>query len=306
MKHVRMQLIEIMREVTHRKVILILVLSLNASQLMCSPQMPDYLIVGRDTLPTYNLLLETYLQKLDTNESQRLFGLAFRDGASSNCWRGYQAIYLLQHDSLFLVDIINCRALQNKSINKTESLKKMKAIFGSSVRQNRVFVNWFSGIISYPISNTILRWDGVFYTIYEKETISIIDFGKVKSIKEVTNYEDDPKRINRKDKDKIAKILFKKLKRMKWDNSEEFDCSEKYLVTIEANGAVGKVRMTYSEEELQKYHDKAECDFCLNKINTALKTLKFDIIKDKGIPIAEDIYIEIWMEENGKLEDWTD
>jgi hypothetical protein len=37
----------------------------------------------------------------------------------------------------------------------------------------------------------------------------------------------------------------------------------------------------------------------------ALKTLKFDIVKDKGKPIAEDIYIEIWVEDNGKVENWT-
>jgi hypothetical protein len=37
----------------------------------------------------------------------------------------------------------------------------------------------------------------------------------------------------------------------------------------------------------------------------ALKTLKFDIIKDKGKPMSEDIYIEIWIEDNGKIENWT-
>ena len=35
---------------------------------------------------------------------------------------------------------------------------------------------------------------------------------------------------------------------------------------------------------------------------TALKNLKFDIIMDKGKPIPEDIYIEIWVEDNGEIE----
>ena len=36
-----------------------------------------------------------------------------------------------------------------------------------------------------------------------------------------------------------------------------------------------------------------------------LKKLKFDILKDKGIPIAEDIYIEIWFNDDGTIENWT-
>jgi hypothetical protein len=182
----------------------------------------------------------------------------------------------------------------------------MKTIFGTAVRQNRVFINWFSGIINYPIDNSVLRWDGVFYTIYERETIVKIDFGKVSEIRKVKNYEDDPKGIDRREKDKISKILFKQLKRTRWKNSKEFDCSTKYLVTINENGNVSKVRMLYTDEEKQKYYDKEEYDFCLGKVFDSLKSLKFDIIKDKGVPFAEDIYIEIWVEDNGKLENWTD
>jgi hypothetical protein len=290
-----------------RFLIVFLLLSLNfcSSGLLGSPQTPDYIIIKGDTIPTYNLLLETYLQKLDTVEAQQLFGLAFRDGASTNCWRGYQAIYLLQNDSLFLVDIINCGALRNKTIDKLESLRRMRTIFGAAVRQNRVFINWFSGVINYPIDNSILRWDGVFYTIYERETIVSIYFGKVTEVKDVKNYEDIPNGIDRRDKDKVSKILFKQLKKARWKNSEEYDCSTKYLVIINENGIVSKVKMLYSDEEIQKYYDKEEYDFCLSKMYNSLKALKFDIIKDKGVPIAEEIYIEIWVEDNGKLENWT-
>jgi len=288
------------------KVFLLLCLNFSSSELFASPQTPDYIIIKGDTIPTYNLLLESYLQQLDTVESQRLFGLAFRSGASTNCWRGYQAIYLLQGDSLFLINIINCGAFRNKSIDKTESLKRMKTIFGAGVRQNRVFLNWFSGIINYPIDNSILRWDGVFYRIYERETIVRIDLGRVTEMRNVTNYEDVPGGIDRRDKDKISKILFKKLKRARWKNSEEYDCSTKYLVTINEYGIVSKVRILDSDAEIQRYYDPEEYDFCIGKMYNSLKTLKFDIIKDKGVPIAEDIYIEIWVEDNGKLENWTD
>jgi len=288
------------------RVILILSLSFWSLALFASPQVPDYIIIKGDTIPTYNLLLESYLQRLDTVEAQKLFDLTFRDGSSFNCWRGYQAIYLLQEDSLFLIDIINCGALRNKNINRSESLNRMKTIFGKSVRQNRVFIDWFSGILNYPIDNSVLRWDGVFYTIYEKETVVSVDYGKIKGVKNVKNYEDTPKGIDRRNKDKVSDILFKQLKRAKWKNPDEFDCSEKYLVTIDQTGKISKVKMLYTDEEIEKYYEEGEYNFCLEKIINTLTPLQFDIIKDKGMPISEDIYIEIWIEDNGNIKNWTD
>ena len=63
--------------------------------------------------------------------------------------------------------------------------------------------------------------------------------------------------------------------------------------------------MLYTDEEIEKYYEKDEYNFCVEKMFNALKSLKFDIIKDKGIPISEDIYIETWIEGNGKIENWT-
>ena len=128
-------------------------------------------------------------------------------------------------------------------------------------------------------------------------------WGKIRLNRE--NYVDDPKRINRKDKGSISDILFKKLKKVRWKNVDEFDCSDEYLITIDENGNVSKVRMLYSDNEIDKYYERDEYNFCINKIYNALGTLKFDIIKDKGKPISEDIYIDIWIEDNGKIENWT-
>ena len=41
-------------------------------------------------------------------------------------------------------------------------------------------------------------------------------------------------------------------------------------------------------------------------VKKAVKGLEFDIIKRKGIPIEEVVYIELWFEENGTIENWTD
>lgn len=285
--------------------LIIFLFTLSAFRTFASPQLPDYIIFKGDTLATYNLLVEEYFQLQAKPDEGKLFGLSFRDGSSFNCWRGYQAIYKIDNDSLFLVDIIYCGERRNGKIDKAASVEKMKEIFKDKFLNDRVYINWFSGDMKFPLTNKVLRWDGVFYTIYEREKVITISSGKVSTTEDVENYVDNPKRINRKDKNKISDILFKKLKKAKWKNKEDFDCSEKYMVTIDENGNVSKVRMLYSEEELEKYFEKDEYDFCINKVYNALKSLKFDIIKDKGKPIAEDIYIEIWVEDNGKLENWT-
>lgn len=290
---------------TIKKIILILIFAITPLSIFASPQMPDFIIYKKDTIATYNLILEKYLQKKDTANTNTLFGLSFRGNSSFNCWRGYQAIYKIENDSLFIVDIINCGELINRKIDKAQSLKKLQTIFGEQLKNNKVHIDWFEGILNFPRTNEVLRWDGVFYKIFEKEKLLTISNGIVLKTEDINNYIDDPKRIDRKTEKKAADILFKKLKKEKWQDKSGADCGSKYFVTIDQNGIVSKVRMAYSDKEIEEFFEKDELDFCTNKILNALKPLKFDIIKDKGKPISEDIYIEIFLDTNGKIENWT-
>jgi hypothetical protein len=287
------------------KNIILFSLTFWTTKIFASPQMPDYIIYRKDTIATYNLLVEQYLQHHDTTKTDKLFGLSFRNGSSFSCWRGYQAIYKIENDSLFLTAIINCGELRNGIINRANSLDKIKVIFGDKLKNDKVYIDWFDGFINFPLTNKVLRWDGVFYRIFENEKVITISKGLVEKIEDFENYVDDPKRIDRRDKDTISKLIFKKLKKAKWKNSKGFNCGTKYFVTIDENGNVSKVRMLYSDEEIEKYYDKYEYKFCISKMFNTLKDLKFDIIKDKGKPISEDIYIQIWQKDNGELENWT-
>ena len=93
--------------------IVTLLLTLSTLRTFASPQSPDYIIYRDDTLATYTLILEQYFQLQGRADQGKLFGLSFRDGATFNCWRGYQAIYKIDRDSLFLVDIISCGERRN-------------------------------------------------------------------------------------------------------------------------------------------------------------------------------------------------
>ena len=282
-------------------------------QLLASPQLPDYIIYKNDTIATYNLILEAYLQKENPNED-KLFGLSFRntlgsEGMSFNCWRGYQAIYEIENDSLFLSYIIECHSI--RKINKELSDKNLRTLFGNQVKNNKVFIDWFNGDISFPLKseskqNEIIRWDGVFENIFLLETLISIDKGRIKYIKEIQNYIDNPNRINRRQKDKISKILFEKIKNYKWTKLEDFDCSETYRVRINKKGRIDLVEMNLSEDEIKKFYEKGEYKHCIHSIKKALRGLKFDIVKRRGKPIEEYVYIEIWFNDGGSIENWSD
>jgi hypothetical protein len=287
--------------------LILTILTFFSFKIYASPQMPDYIIYKNDTIATYNLLVEQYLQKHDQTNREQLFGLTFRDGASFNCWRGYQAIYKIQNDSLFLSDIINCGSIRNKTLDRSASPQKMHAIFGDKLVGDKVFIDWFSGDLSFPLTNKLLRWDGVFYRIFEEETVLHIHNGKLLNVENVKNYVDDPKGIDRRYNTKVSDILFKYLKKVKFKYTDDCDCSEKYLITINENGKISNVKtIKYkSVDEISDNDERKEYSYCVNTIIKALKSLKFDVIKDKGKPISEDVYLEIWVEDNEKVENWT-
>nr|WP_294945425.1 hypothetical protein [uncultured Mucilaginibacter sp.] len=282
---------------------LILALLLSGYRALASPQMPDYIIYKSDTVSTYNLIVERYLQNQLKADSGKLFGLSFRSGASSNCWRGYQAIYKIESDSLFVVDMIRCGTLRAGKRDSIWSKGMLKSIFADKLINGRVFIDWFSGAINFPLNRNLLRWDGVFYKIYEKERVLTIFDGTVLKTEDVTNYVNTRNGIDRRYGTKLSDILFKKIKKIKWKIAPDCDCSDKYIITIGPVGTITQVKLPGEDE--RDADEIKETEACRDMIFDALRKLQFDIIKDKGKPIAEDVYLEIWIETNGKTANWT-
>lgn len=280
-----------------------------------SPQSPDYLIYKNDTIPTYNLLVEQYLQKIKKDDG-RLFNLSFRNsvdgfsGTSPNCWRGYQAIYKIENDSLFVTNIIECHSLDLKKRNLKNYISE---IFGDKVENNKVFIDWFSGSLSFPIDksdNKIIRFDGVFENIYMFEKVLKIKNGSVINIKNVQNYQDLKNGIDRLDRYAISAIFFERIKNYKWTKIDKIDCSELYTIVIGKDGRIADVFMSdYNTKELIKGYlgTKKEFKHCIKSVKKAISDdLKFDILKQKGEPIEDYIYLEIWFNEDGTIENWSD
>lgn len=297
-----------------KRILTIILISIYASNSFASsPQVPDYLVYKNDTIPTYNLLVEKYLQTRK-DDKDRLFDLSFRnsidgtEGTSLNCWRGYQAIYKIENDSLFVSAIIDCHSLEYKKEVPKNYIGKL---FGEKVKNGKVFVDWHSGNISFPAKrkdNKEIRWDGVFERTFMHETAIKVENGKVIEISEQQNYIDLKSGIDRLERDSISNVLFNSIKEYKWTKLDKFDCGERYTVVIGKKGKVTNVVMTdYQTEELIKeYWDtKREYNHCVKSVKKALSELQFDILKRKGEPTEEKVYIEIWFKEDGTIENWT-
>lgn len=297
---------------TALKTIIIGLLIFLVNKATASPQAPDLLIYKGDTTAVYILLVEQYLEdfKKDDDVKGELFGLNFRTGASFNCWRGYQAVYKIENDSLFLEHIIWCNEYHiDNSIDVKESKRKIAELFGDKVKNGSVFIDWYSGgfTIKKPKSKT-LRWDGIFYTSFEEEILITVTKGKVEKVSEIENYLDDPERIDRRYRDTISNVIFEEIQKIKWKSVERFDCSESYLIAIDKKGHVKDVKMVGYEtkEKVEEFWDsKREYNYCLRTLKRKLKGLKFDILCRFGKPVEENVYIEIWFNEDGAIENWT-
>lgn len=289
------------------------IISFASNSNVVSPQVPDYIIYNNDTVPTYNLLIEKYLQRIKDDKG-RLFDLSFRNsidgtiGVSLNCWRGYQAIYKIQNDSLFVSAIIDCHSLENKNRAPKNYITKL---FRDKVKNGKVFIDWYTGNISFPLNskeNKVIRWDGVFERVFLFEKAIKIKNGRILEINDQQNYIDLENGIDRFRRDSISDILFNQIKRYKWTKRNKFDCGEAYTVVIGKNGKITNVLMTdYQTKELIKeyWDSKREYNYCIKSIKKALSDLQFDIVKRKGEPIEEKVYIEIWFKTDGTILNWT-
>jgi len=269
------------------KLLLKIILFISISKCFSSPQIPDFLIFKGDTIPTYNLLLEKYFDRIEKPDNGELFGLKFRGSSITNCWRGYQAIYSIENNKLYLNDITDCGEIWNKrKIDKKASKKRMIATFGDKVINEKVFIDWYSGDFSIPQEWNELRWDGVFYRIFENETLISIDKGNISKILKIKNYIDEPDKLNRYNKKDALSILYKGLKKnIKWKDLPDDGRYrwEEFEILINKKGEAFAINF------------EPDTDYRYKKtINNALKELgDWDILKKQGEPIEEKFRFDL-------------
>ena len=287
-----------------------LVLFLLSTFGLASPQIPELLIYKNDTIPIYNLIIEEYFQKNEKRTGKNRFEqLGVKDliGGTFVAGRGYQGVYKIENDSLFIVDMISHSVYLSEK-NETVEINAIKSLFKEKYKNGKVFVDWFSGDIAIRNGN-LLRWDGIFVKSFEKEKLLSIKKGILFSAIDVQNYIDEHHKLNRRYNDSISTILFDKLRQNKFDNQRlyDYDCDENYLITINKKGRISKVIMRdyQTKSEIRDLWKKREYNYCIKEIKRRLNDVEFDVIKHNGKNIEETIWLNIWVNENGTLQNWS-
>ena len=234
-------------------------------------QVPDRLIVVKDTFAIKNYPLYEYLQ---SDEGQSL--IAPNPCFSSSCWRGYQALWEIKNDSLFLVKIENCFHYDDCKPFGVN----LKNHFGSE----KVFFKWFSGKIAIPYQKA-KRMNSLQISFEKELHISFME-GKKRSEVLISNL-DLVKYLNKREKVDIAcqaaiDTIFFYLQAELANKTDKttIDCRDDFILRFSKNGKIKSC----------KYFDEQSNDFeslianlatypCRRKIKMALKDLDLSYLE---------------------------
>lgn len=265
-------------------------------KLKASPQSPDILIIGQDTVSIYFLPLN----ELDSVRQKAFFENLHKynaePGITLNLWRGYQAIWRLENSKFYLLGLLN----------NSSSSEILKATFRDKFENGKVFADWFSSNLVIK-KGTVLRWDGIFGRTYTKEEILKFKKGRLVHRKDIDNYIDLKNGISRMFNEKITDTIFFEIQKLNWIELGEIFCDDEYFVFINKNGRIKEVKYEANDSRMKEIfkYDKDERK-CLRKVRKSLRNLRFDIIKWNGHSYAETLRISLYYdEETKKLENFT-
>lgn len=270
-----------------------MLLSICFTNLKGSPQVPDYLIIGQDTIAIFFLPMDS-LEKNKYDEFHKNLVMLEAPVIYTGNVRGYQAIWKLEDNKLYLTGLAGAYT----------SDKILTATFQDQYKNGKVLASWFSSYIVIPKGN-FLRWDGVFSRTYSKEDIYYFKRGVLARKKTVTNYIDLKNGVSRLNKKTIVDTIFSKIKELDWKKFGECECDDSYEVTINEKGKISDVILVpFLDTEVENKECAREQKFCLKQFKKKLHELQFDIIKWNGKPYQEKFPLEIHYFD-GVLENWV-
>lgn len=276
-----------------RRITILFLILICLYQVKASPQSPELLIIGHDTIPIFFIPLN----ELDSIRQKAFFDnidkYNTKLGISFNLWRKYQGLWQIDNNKLYLVGIKD----------NPYSAEIIKATFQEKYSEGRVFADWFSSYLAVP-KDRLLRWDGIFSRTYFKEEVFEFSNGNLTNTKIIENYIDLKNGISRLDDKVIIKKIFKKIRKLNWKELSDYGCDDEYFITIDENGKITNIEfipLWSSQKENDEYQE--EYKDCIPVFIEQLKDLQFDIITWNGKPYKEKIRFEIFYDK--RLENWT-
>lgn len=150
--------------------ILAFLFSTNMQTAEATPQAGDLLIYKGKTLNVFYFILDKYMHEFP--DKRDAFYKKNHDLMmySTGCWRGYQALFIIKNDSLFLKKVYG--------LNQQEM--DITPLFG---KQENVFFSWYTGALT-NFQNCILYIENGYY---EYETDFIFKNGILQKIEKFQN-----------------------------------------------------------------------------------------------------------------------
>jgi hypothetical protein len=154
----------------------------------------------------------------------------------------------------------------------------------------------------------MLKWDGIFSRTYFKEEMFEFKKGTLVDRKIVDNYIPVKNGISRLDSNRkhITDTLFSLIKRLNWKKLSDCDCDDKYLISVNGKGKIGKIELIpYTNNKDTAQMEIEDHKKCIKKFKKQIKNLQFDIVKWHGKDYDDKYYLEMFYTVEGELEDWT-
>ncbi|MDR3706555.1 MAG: hypothetical protein P4L28_11700 [Paludibacteraceae bacterium] len=125
-----------------KQIIGILLLFFMVEGAFAASQVPDICMIRKDTVQDTLAFFVYPLEDYFEQQGERNLG-GFKSCESNACQRGYQAVWKVEHDSLFLVNIQGCN--EHMSWCDETTLPNLRRIFGDQCVGNKVFAKWVFG-----------------------------------------------------------------------------------------------------------------------------------------------------------------
>jgi len=244
--------------------------------LKASPQDPDFLIIGKDTVELYFLPLEN----LDSTKLKEFHKTLISNKgsiySSLNLWREYQALWRLEDNKLYLVGLKN----------NPNSDKILKATFGGNYQNGKILASWFSSRLAIP-KGKLLRWNELFSRTYLREEIFDFESGELKNRELVDNYIHLENGIDRREQYQLENSIAKEIKKI-----DRPKLCFRYWVTIDEKGKISEIQTDRKIFELEM--PKTDYTTWINLFKEQFKNMQFDLIKWNGKLYKETIFMEIF------------
>lgn len=162
-----------------KQLVIALLLCLLSFRIYATAQIGDIIIFKGDTSILHSLPLEQHpnINTLGKN----IFG-GKKTCFTTACWHGYQAIWTVIDDEIYLTGIRSCCYHEDKI--KADLSK----LFPNDYKNGKVKGSWVNGSIWIQQGRLIHYVHQGFDSIYEREVELTIENGKVKNIQEHNNY----------------------------------------------------------------------------------------------------------------------